>query len=150
MGVLGRDLRFSSNVSWRVCLLMPCPTCQLKRFWVGPAHQEEVSFSANVSLSADVSFSADRTCRKKAFFVPSKELLAKVRPAYKKFFFLALSYRWLTASPFWEHQLAIQALSGDGPCHVTSRRNTAGRRKQMHSALLRKEVLVPGENFWNR
>ena len=33
-----------------------------------------------------------------AFFVPSKKLLAKL-PSYKKYFFLALSYRWLTASP---------------------------------------------------
>ena len=41
-----------------------------------------------------------------AFFVPSEELLAKVDPYFWKFFFMALSYRWLTESPFGGKQLA--------------------------------------------
>ena len=42
-----------------------------------------------------------------AFFVPSAEDLANLRhPSLKKYYFVALSYRWLTASPSGGQQLA--------------------------------------------
>ena len=47
-----------------------------------------------------------------AFFVPSEELLAKLSgPSYQKYFFMALSYRWLTESPFGWKQLANRTIS---------------------------------------